>query len=90
MPEGWNTERELPMIELSGKTALVIGLGGIGTQIAQRAAAFGMTVVAVDPKDIPIHRDVAYVGKPDETRRPSCPRPTSSSPPCRTRRPRRA
>ena len=66
MPEGWNTERELPMIELSGKTALVIGLGGIGTQIAQRAAAFGMTVVAVDPKDIPIHRDVAYVGKPDE------------------------
>ena len=66
MPEGWNTERELPMIELSGKTALVIGLGGIGTQIAQRAAAFGMTVIATDPKDIPMHRDVAYVGKPDE------------------------
>ena len=66
MPDGWNTNRELPMIELRGKTALVIGLGGIGTQIAQRAAAFGMTVIAVDPKDIPIHRDVAYVGKPDE------------------------
>ena len=66
MPEGWNTNRALPMIELRGKTALVIGLGGIGTQIAQRAAAFGMTVIAVDPKDIPIHRDVAYVGKPDE------------------------
>jgi len=66
MPEGWNTRRELPMIELSGKTAVVIGLGGIGTQIAQRAAAFGMTVIGVDPKDIPIHRDVAYVGKPDE------------------------
>ena len=66
MPEGWNTNRELPMIELRGKTALVIGLGGIGTQIAQRAAAFGMTVLGVDPKDIPIHRDVAYVGKPDE------------------------
>ncbi len=66
MPEGWNTDRELPMIELSGKTALIIGLGGIGTQIAQRAAAFGMTVLALDPKDIPIHRDVAYVGKPDE------------------------
>ena len=66
MPEGWNTDRALPMIELRGKTALVIGLGGIGTQIAQRAAAFGMTVIGVDPKDIPIHRDVAYVGKPDE------------------------
>ena len=66
MPEGWDTSRELPMIELSGKTALVIGLGGIGTQIAQRAAAFGMTVIATDPKDIPMYRDVAYVGKPDE------------------------
>lgn len=66
MPEGWDATRELPMIELSGKTALVIGLGGIGTQIAQRAAAFGMTVLATDPKDIPMHRDVAYVGKPDE------------------------
>ena len=66
MPEGWDTTRELPMIELEGKTALVIGLGGIGTQIAQRAAAFGMTVIATDPKDIPMHRDVAYVGKPDE------------------------
>ena len=63
---GLEHERELPMIELSGKTALVIGLGGIGTQIAQRAAAFGMTVIAVDPKDVPIHRDVTYVGKPDE------------------------
>lgn len=40
-------------IELHGKTALVVGLGGIGTQIAQRAAAFGMKVVAVDPKDVP-------------------------------------
>ena len=66
MPEGWDTTRELPMIELSGKTALVIGLGGIGTQVAQRAAAFGMTVIATDPKDMPMHRDVAYVGKPDE------------------------
>ena len=25
-----------------------------------------MTVLAVDPKDVPIHRDVTYVGKPDE------------------------
>jgi phosphoglycerate dehydrogenase-like enzyme len=44
----------------------VIGLGGIGTQVAQRAAAFGMRVLAVDPVDVPMHRDVAYVGKPDE------------------------
>jgi len=31
----------------------VVGVGGIGTQIAVRAKAFGMTVIGVDPKDIP-------------------------------------
>jgi phosphoglycerate dehydrogenase-like enzyme len=36
--------------ELMGKTLLVVGLGGIGTEIARRAAAFGMRVVATDPK----------------------------------------
>jgi D-2-hydroxyacid dehydrogenase (NADP+) len=42
-----------PPLELQGKTALVIGVGGIGTQIAIRAKAFGMTVIGVDPKDMP-------------------------------------
>jgi phosphoglycerate dehydrogenase-like enzyme len=36
--------------ELMGKTMLVIGLGGIGSEIARRAAAFGMRIVATDPK----------------------------------------
>lgn len=40
-------------IELHGKTAVVIGVGGIGIQIAVRAKAFGMTVIGVDPNDIP-------------------------------------
>ncbi len=53
-------------IELNGKTALIIGLGGIGTQIAQRAGAFGMTVLAVDPKDIPYVFFVEKVVKPDQ------------------------
>jgi phosphoglycerate dehydrogenase-like enzyme len=66
MGKGWERRARLPLIELRGRTALVIGLGGIGTQVAQRAAAFGMRVLAVDPVDIPMHRDVAYVGKPDE------------------------
>lgn len=66
MSTGFDRRSRLPMIELQGKTALIIGLGGIGTQVAQRAAAFGMRVVAVDPKDIPVWRDVAYVGPPDE------------------------
>jgi D-2-hydroxyacid dehydrogenase (NADP+) len=66
MAKGWERRPRLPMIELRGRTALIIGLGGIGTQVAQRAAAFGMRVLAVDPEDVPMHRDVAYVGKPDE------------------------
>jgi cyclase len=37
--------------ELHGKTMLVVGLGGIGTQIARRAEAFGMRVMAIDPNE---------------------------------------
>ncbi len=62
----WARRARLPLIELRGRSALIIGLGGIGTQVAQRAAAFGMRVLAVDPVDKPLHRDVEYVGTPDE------------------------
>jgi cyclase len=37
--------------ELHGKTMLIVGLGGIGTQIARRADAFGMRVQALDPNE---------------------------------------
>ncbi|MGF7233992.1 MAG: phosphoglycerate dehydrogenase [Frankia sp.] len=36
-------------VELAGKTAGVVGLGRIGVLVAQRLAAFGMTIVAYDP-----------------------------------------
>lgn len=50
--EEWTTRAYNP-IELQGKTAVVVGVGGIGTQISVRAAAFGMHVIGVDPKDLP-------------------------------------
>jgi phosphoglycerate dehydrogenase-like enzyme len=53
-------------IELNGRTALVIGMGGIGTQIAVRAWAHGMTVVGVDPEDIPYLPMISRVVKPDQ------------------------
>ncbi len=59
------TSDETKPIELTDRRALIIGLGGIGTQIAQRAHAFGMKVVAVDPKDIPMTYFVEAVYKPD-------------------------
>ncbi|MBI4659871.1 MAG: hypothetical protein HY735_13605, partial [Verrucomicrobia bacterium] len=63
---GFQRKNRLPQIELRGKTVLVIGLGGIGTQVAERCFAFGMRVLAVDPKDVPLMRAVEEVRKPDE------------------------
>jgi phosphoglycerate dehydrogenase-like enzyme len=53
-------------IELNGKTAVVIGVGGVGSQIALRANAFGMTVIGVDPEDKPFLPFVKRVVKPDQ------------------------
>jgi phosphoglycerate dehydrogenase-like enzyme len=65
MKTGFKQELRLPIIELHGKTALVVGFGGIGHQAAQRAAGFGMRVLAVDVKDMPLTRDVESVSRPD-------------------------
>jgi phosphoglycerate dehydrogenase-like enzyme len=53
-------------IELNGKTAVVIGVGGIGTQISIRASAFGMNVIGVDPEDKPFMPFIKRVVKPDQ------------------------
>jgi D-2-hydroxyacid dehydrogenase (NADP+) len=60
----WNPRAYSP-IELRGKTAVVIGVGGIGTQIAVRLNAFGMTVIGVDPKDMPYNTYLARSVAPD-------------------------
>jgi len=52
-------------IELQTKNAVIIGVGGIGMQIAQRAWAHGMNVVGVDPEDIPYSPFIKNVVKPD-------------------------
>ena len=47
----WPSRRnEVVLDELAGKTLLIIGLGGIGSEIARRAFGFGMRVLATDPK----------------------------------------
>jgi phosphoglycerate dehydrogenase-like enzyme len=53
------------LVELNGKTAVVIGVGGIGSQIAIRAWAHGMKVIGVDPEDIPWSPFVTRIVKPD-------------------------
>jgi phosphoglycerate dehydrogenase-like enzyme len=61
----WNP-RSFHGIELNGKTAVVVGVGGIGTQIAVRANAFGMTVIGVDTEDKPFVPFLKRVVKPDQ------------------------
>lgn len=41
--------KALQGVELYGKTLGVVGLGKIGEQVAQRAGAFGMRIIAFDP-----------------------------------------
>ena len=62
--------RELPppqrMLALEGKTVLVVGLGGIGVEVAKRASALGMRVTAIRASGREGPPFVSYVGLPDE------------------------
>lgn len=55
-----------PMVVIAGKTMLVVGLGGIGSEVAKRAHALGMRVIATRAtrQDRPDY--VEYVGTSDE------------------------
>ena len=64
--ELWQPPRPFPGIELNGRNAVIIGVGGIGMQIATRAWAFGMNVVGVDPEDKPFSPFLNKVVKPDQ------------------------
>lgn len=63
--EDWPAGRD-GMFELDGKTAVIIGVGGIGSNIAQRAHGFGMKVIGVDPRDVPRSNFVQKVVPPDQ------------------------
>ncbi len=49
MRQGKWLKKELKRTELLGKTLGLVGAGNIGTELARRALAFGMRVVAYDP-----------------------------------------
>jgi phosphoglycerate dehydrogenase-like enzyme len=63
----WGSRSNTPegMTELPGMTAVIIGAGGIGTQIAQRANGFGMKVIGVDPRDMPVSNFFSEIVPPD-------------------------
>ncbi|MEE8496373.1 MAG: D-2-hydroxyacid dehydrogenase [Xanthomonadales bacterium] len=65
----WQRETELNRtdhLELAGRTLLVVGLGGIGTQTARRAHALGMRVIATRGSRREGPDYVEYVGLSDE------------------------
>lgn len=51
--------------ELLGRTMGIVGLGGTGRELAARALAFGMRVIAVDPMDVDPPDGVEYCRKMD-------------------------
>jgi phosphoglycerate dehydrogenase-like enzyme len=57
---------QVPMQFLEGKTLLVSGLGGIGTEVAKRAAGLGMKVVATREGGSGKPDFVSYIGQPGE------------------------
>jgi phosphoglycerate dehydrogenase-like enzyme len=64
----WTREEApgLPMREVGGRTLLVVGLGGIGTEVARRAHGLGMRVIATRNSSREGPDYVARVGLSDE------------------------
>jgi phosphoglycerate dehydrogenase-like enzyme len=62
----WRRENGAGMQTLNGKTMLVVGLGGIGTEVASRAHALGMKVTATRNSGRTGPDYVSYVGLPSE------------------------
>ena len=52
--------------DLAGRTLLIVGLGGIGTEVANRAHALGMRVIATRASGRHGPPSVSYVGAPEE------------------------
>jgi phosphoglycerate dehydrogenase-like enzyme len=59
-PEGFT------MLEIAGRTMLVVGLGGVGTEVARRAHGLGMRVLGIRNSSRTGPGYVEYVGLSDE------------------------
>lgn len=64
---GWDQRMAIrhASLELVGLTMGIVGLGGTGRELAKRACAFGMRVMAVDPEDVDVPACVASCWKMD-------------------------
>jgi len=62
----WVGQEGPAAVDLEGKSVLVVGLGGIGTEVARRAHALGMKVTATRASGRSGPDFVSYVGLPEE------------------------
>ena len=62
----WVAEGTPQLMDVQGRTVLIVGLGGIGTEVAQRAHALGMRILATRASGHGGPDYVSYVGAPDE------------------------
>ena len=46
----WHLDEPAPVVHLPGATALIVGVGSIGSETARLCAAFGIQVIGVDPR----------------------------------------
>lgn len=51
--------------EISGLTMGIVGLGGTGVAVAERARGFGMRVIAIDPEPVALPPSVEWVKPPE-------------------------
>jgi phosphoglycerate dehydrogenase-like enzyme len=58
-------KQDAPRVHLPESTALIVGVGGIGAETARMLAAFGVTVLAVDPRRESAPEGVAELHRPD-------------------------
>ena len=61
----WEARVNMPVLEIAGETLGIIGLGSIGLQVARRAAAFDMRILAVDPTQTEKPEDVESLWRLD-------------------------
>ena len=63
----WQRGRtKIQSVALEGKTMFVVGLGGIGMEIAKRANGFGMRVIGTRRSDTPSPDFIQKTGKPKD------------------------
>jgi phosphoglycerate dehydrogenase-like enzyme len=70
-PANWTpfnalSDGDQPAFSLVGKTMLVVGFGGIGSEVARRAQAFGMNVIAIRNSKADVPPTVSKMGLPGD------------------------